>query len=57
MKAFLVMMLKAKYGSSEVIDTHLKNVRLDLIRERHSNNLAIFVNNHFLEGTHFTHEG
>ena len=39
------------------IDTHLKNLRLDIIRQRNSNNLEIFVNNHFLEGTHFTHDG
>ena len=39
------------------IDTHLKYLSPDLKREINSNNLAIFVNNHFYEGTHFIHDG
>lgn len=39
------------------VDTKLKNIRLDIIRQRNTTNLAIFVNNHFREGTHFTHDG
>ncbi len=39
------------------VDTSLKSIRLDIIRERNGNNLSIFVYNHFREGTHFTHDG
>ena len=37
-------------------DTPLKNNRLNIIRERNSTNLVIFVMNN-LERTHFTHDG
>ena len=39
------------------VDTKLKNIRLDIIRERNANNISLFIYNHFREGTHFTHDG
>ena len=39
------------------IDTKLKNILLDIIRERNANNISLFIYNHFREGMHFTHDG
>ena len=32
-------------------------MRLEILKQRTSQNLEIFVNNNFMEGTHFTHDG
>ena len=39
------------------VDTTLKNIRLDIIRNRTTSNIETFKNNHFKEGSHFTHDG
>lgn len=39
------------------VDTNLKNIRLDILRQRNAENIETFVLNHFREGTHFTHDG
>ena len=39
------------------MDTKLKNIRLDILRQRNAENIETFVLNHFREGTHFTHDG
>lgn len=39
------------------IDTISKKVRLDVIPERNTENIKIFVRNHILPGTNITHDG
>ena len=39
------------------VDIKLKNIWLDIIKQRNETNLAIFILNHFREGIHFTHNG
>ena len=38
------------------IDTETKELRLDVIKERNSTNLKIFINNHVEPGTHIVHD-
>ena len=39
------------------IDTETKELRLDIIKERNSTNLKIFINNHVESGTYIVHDG
>ena len=39
------------------VDTTLKNIRMDIIRNRTASNIETFINNHFKEDSHFTHDG
>ena len=38
------------------VDADTKQLRLDVINERNSTNLKIFVYNHIVPGTHIVHE-
>ena len=39
------------------VDTETKDLHLDVIKERNSTNLKIFINNHVEPGTHIVHDG
>ena len=39
------------------VDTNTKQICLDIINERNSANLKIFVYNHIVPGTHIIHDG